>query len=166
MAVNKVVYGDDTLMDITDTTATDDIVVKGETFYDASGQKRVGTFDDYLPKSKGGIVNGNVTIDTGTTEPKLSVKRTVSSIPCELIMSVDSTSVGVIRFTKSGSTINNIYLRPNDIRFSKPLAVESGGVPQNGAVGQVLIKGPSGARWVDLPTQSAISVDYINGLFE
>lgn len=43
MAVNKVVYSGDTLMDISDTTATENSVVKGKTFYKANGVKATGT---------------------------------------------------------------------------------------------------------------------------
>lgn len=42
MAVNKVVYSGSTVMDITDTTATEDSVVKGKTFYKANGAKATG----------------------------------------------------------------------------------------------------------------------------
>lgn len=43
MTVNKVVYSGDTLMDISDTTATESSVVKGKTFYKANGAKATGT---------------------------------------------------------------------------------------------------------------------------
>lgn len=43
MAVNKVVYSGDTLMDISDTTATESSVVKGKTFYKSNGVKATGT---------------------------------------------------------------------------------------------------------------------------
>lgn len=49
MAVNKVVYSGDTLMDISDTTATESSVVKGKTFYKADGTRATGTAD-YQPK--------------------------------------------------------------------------------------------------------------------
>lgn len=43
MARNKVVFGDTTIMDITDTTATPEDVSEGETFYDNGGNRQVGT---------------------------------------------------------------------------------------------------------------------------
>ena len=43
MAINKVVFGNDTLIDITDTTATASDVTHGKYFYDASGVKIEGT---------------------------------------------------------------------------------------------------------------------------
>lgn len=41
--VNKVVYGNNTVMDISDTTAEESDVASGKTFYKASGAKGVGT---------------------------------------------------------------------------------------------------------------------------
>jgi len=41
--VNKVVYGNDVVMDITDTTAEEGDVVSGKTFYKASGAKSTGS---------------------------------------------------------------------------------------------------------------------------
>ena len=43
MAINKVVYSGDTLMDISDTTATESSVVKGKAFYKANGVRATGT---------------------------------------------------------------------------------------------------------------------------
>lgn len=43
---NKIIYGDQTLMDITDTTATSDEVIEGKVFYSASGARSVGTLGD------------------------------------------------------------------------------------------------------------------------
>ena len=43
MAINKVQYGGNTLIDITDTTATESDVLAGQTFYKADGTKGVGT---------------------------------------------------------------------------------------------------------------------------
>ena len=46
MAVNKVIYGNQTLIDITDTTTSADEVVEGNVFYSASGTRSVGTLGD------------------------------------------------------------------------------------------------------------------------
>lgn len=43
MAINKVVYGNNTLMDITDTTASTSDVASGEVFYTADGTRSTGT---------------------------------------------------------------------------------------------------------------------------
>lgn len=47
--VNKVIYGNDTVMDITDTTAEEADVVSGKTFYKKSGARATGTADYYSP---------------------------------------------------------------------------------------------------------------------
>lgn len=43
MAVNKVIYGNNTLIDITDTTAVASDVLNGEYFYAADGTKVTGS---------------------------------------------------------------------------------------------------------------------------
>ena len=43
MAINKVIYGNETLIDITDTTATDSTVREGTVFYNAAGVRTVGS---------------------------------------------------------------------------------------------------------------------------
>lgn len=43
MAINKVIYGNNTLIDITDTTATESDVAMGVVFYKADGTRGVGT---------------------------------------------------------------------------------------------------------------------------
>lgn len=45
MANNKVIYGDTTIMDITDTTAEAETVASGEVFYNRSGVRTVGTLE-------------------------------------------------------------------------------------------------------------------------
>lgn len=47
--VNKVQLGNQTVMDISDTTAEEGDVVSGKTFYKASGQRSTGTADYYSP---------------------------------------------------------------------------------------------------------------------
>ena len=64
MAINKVVYSGSTVMDVTDTTATESTVVKGKTFYKANGVKATGTAE-YEPL----IVkfNSTLTVSSWTT---------------------------------------------------------------------------------------------------
>lgn len=49
MAINKVVYGNDVKIDLTDTTATPSDVALGEVFYDRAGDRQVGT-GNYMSK--------------------------------------------------------------------------------------------------------------------
>lgn len=60
MAINKVVYGQNTVMDITDTTAVSNDVVNGKYFYLANGQKVMGNLSF-------------VTYYTGSSEPVSSL---------------------------------------------------------------------------------------------
>lgn len=53
MAVNKVIYGNQTLIDITDTTTSADEVVEGNVFYSASGTRSVGTLGDATTSTHG-----------------------------------------------------------------------------------------------------------------
>lgn len=50
---NKIIYGDQTLMDITDTTATENNVLEGEVFYNASGARSVGLLSDATQSTHG-----------------------------------------------------------------------------------------------------------------
>ncbi len=50
MAINKVVYGADTLLDLTEDTVTEDTVLKGETFHDRSGVSRTGNVNVPVPE--------------------------------------------------------------------------------------------------------------------
>lgn len=65
-AINKVIYGGNTLMDITDTTATSDNVAAGLYFYTAAGVKTAGT-----------LINGN-NLEYGITDgsiPKAGIAK-------------------------------------------------------------------------------------------
>lgn len=65
MAVNKVVYGGNTLIDLSSDTVTADKLVKGTTAHDAKGEKITGTAG--ITSTDDGA--GNVTITmTGVSE--------------------------------------------------------------------------------------------------
>ena len=53
MAINKVVLGNQTVMDITDTTADANDVIEGEVFYTQSGTRTVGTLGDATTSAHG-----------------------------------------------------------------------------------------------------------------
>lgn len=113
-------------------------------------QDPTGVSGDYLPTS-GGTLSGNVTVDTGTAEPNVILKRTVDDSPCELAARIDSEAKAGLRYKVSGATVNELILEQTQTRLRKPLNAASGGVPMDGTEGQVLTKGASGHAWADLP---------------
>lgn len=66
MAINKVEYGGDTLIDITDTTANAGDVVQGKTFYTADGNRATGSYNETDPvfsaSPAAGITVSNITV--------------------------------------------------------------------------------------------------------
>lgn len=64
MANNKVVFGNTTIMDITDTTATASDVAAGEVFYSNDGVRRVGTAD-YMDKVSNPTAGDILVTDAG-----------------------------------------------------------------------------------------------------
>lgn len=68
--VNKVVYGDTTLIDISDTTATADKIIQGSTAYGADGRKITGTAPQVKNQSKSVTPTDDqqiITVDSGYT---------------------------------------------------------------------------------------------------
>lgn len=67
MAVNKVIINNDTVVDLTDTTAEADTVLNGEVFYTASGARATGNLviQDFVAKdiTIAYTVNGTSTIN-------------------------------------------------------------------------------------------------------
>lgn len=51
--VNKVEFGNQTIMDITDTSANANDVIEGEVFYSATGARTVGTLGDATTSTHG-----------------------------------------------------------------------------------------------------------------
>ena len=65
MAVNKVIYNNDTLIDITDTTAIASEVIKDKVFYGADGIRTLGTMVEKL----------SLTFEEGTYMPEEDISR-------------------------------------------------------------------------------------------
>ena len=72
MAVNKVEYGDTTLIDLTSDTVTKETLLIGATAHTASGESISGEFDPeiYLRKSGGDTTNNIVTFTSGKIDLK------------------------------------------------------------------------------------------------
>lgn len=124
MAINKVIYGGNTLIDITDTTALANKVLSGFYFYGRDGVKTLGTCDfdadtsdatasaDDILYGETAYVNGNKL--TGSMPNRGSVSATISSLTPYTVpngyhdgagtVSVDSTNISAGNI-KSGVTI-------------------------------------------------------------
>lgn len=79
--VNKVEYGGTTLIDITDTTATEDKVLAGYYFYKANGQKVMGTASGGVSTQALTVTeNGTYTAPTGTAYTPVTVNVAGGSV--------------------------------------------------------------------------------------
>ena len=81
MAINKVEYGGNTLIDLTSDSVTPENLISGVTAHDASGKKITGTFDSdkYLEKT-GDASNTTVTFVQATNRANISSKEKFSVI--------------------------------------------------------------------------------------
>ena len=77
--VNKVVFGDATLMDITDTTAEPSDVAAGQVFYTRSGARSVGTGDYYTKAETDALLAEKVDDDAQATDSTLGLVKTNSA---------------------------------------------------------------------------------------
>lgn len=81
MAINKVEYSGNTLIDLTSDSVTPESLLSGVTAHDASGTKITGTFDSdkYLEKT-GDASNTTVTFTQATSRTNISSKEKLSVI--------------------------------------------------------------------------------------
>lgn len=115
MAINKVVYGSDTLIDITDTTATAADVAQGKYFYSAAGVKTLGTADIggieviETPDSHGGTI---IEIN-GTPSGGGAVKKGVLRPDAELVdkWTMDKYAVADLGLTIPAYSTSNVTLK-------------------------------------------------------
>lgn len=128
MAINKVEYGGNTLIDITDTTATSSDVASGEVFYNADGTRGVGTLTMGNAKNYYGTCSTKnstqakvvdctgFVLETGATiDIKFTNAQTYNGVPTLNINSTGAVSItgglkgmwasgDVVRFVYDGST--------------------------------------------------------------
>ena len=74
MPINKVLYGTQVLMDLTEDTVTADKLAKGETAHDASGEQITGTLET---ESGSGSAKTQILADLTTTELSASLSVTL-----------------------------------------------------------------------------------------
>ena len=103
MAVNKVEYGDTTLIDLTSDTVTKETLLIGATAHTASGESISGEFDPeiYLRKSGGDTTNNIVTFTSGDS-PSPTAWTDVNSL---------------VTGEKHSSLLNKISTMIKNIRF-------------------------------------------------
>lgn len=77
--VNKVVFGEDTIMDITDTTAEAADVTSGKVFYAKSGARTVGTGDYYTKTETDILLADKVDTDSYATDSAYGIVKTNSA---------------------------------------------------------------------------------------
>lgn len=66
MAIAKITYGNNTLIDLTDSTVAANKLISGYTAYDKTGTKITGTASEAKPEqSKTATTNGTITPDSG-----------------------------------------------------------------------------------------------------
>lgn len=66
MAVNKVIFDEKTLIDISDSTVTEDSLLSGITAYNAAGEKIVGTMEPVNQNFDGVYSDGTISINADT----------------------------------------------------------------------------------------------------
>lgn len=131
MAVNKVVYGSETLIDLTEDTATKDTVVKGYTLHLANGTKATGTFDTSQFK----------TVQTAKSSPTASGSETA------FIDTISQDANGVITATKktipTASTTSS-GIMPKDM-YAKLDNIDDGAEENQNAYASVAVVSSAGA---------------------
>ena len=98
-AVNKVIYGNRTLIDISDTTATAQTILTGYTAYGADGNKITGAADQYV-----GLIyqdeDGYLVLSEGTHSGLVSLQsKSVTPTEQTQVITADSGFTGIYSVT-------------------------------------------------------------------
>lgn len=102
MANNRVVYGDTTIMDITDTTATAADVAAGEVFYDRGGVRTVGT-GNYMDKATNPTANDILVTDANGQAVDSGVGISAVALAADLPGQATDTALGLVKLNPSES---------------------------------------------------------------
>ena len=100
--VNKVVYGNNTLIDLTSDTATEDKVLQGYTFHKADGTQTVGT-------ASGGGSSKNAQAHQSTTRATSSTYTSVNSLTCSKTGTY-TVYWSTMRSSTSGTSGSRLYI--------------------------------------------------------
>ena len=112
MAVNKVIYGASTIIDLTDATATSDKIISGYTAYGADGQKMTGTANIVGSGTIYQDETGHIVISEESGDEIILQNKSVTPTESAQTITADSgygglhlVSVGAISNTYVGSSI-------------------------------------------------------------
>lgn len=117
MANNKVIFGNTTIMDITDTTAEEDSVVSGEVFYKKSGDRATGTASYAGSAVPNGVANQSEAIMYGVvdnTSTSTAYTATINGLSEYKDGTIIMLKNGVVTSSEQGFTINinNLGAKP------------------------------------------------------
>ena len=105
--VNKVVYGNDTIMDITDTTAEASDVAAGEVFYTKSGARSVGT-GNYMDKAANPTADDILVTDANGQAVDSGVGIADVAMASDLPGQATDTTLGLVKLNPNQSIdVNN-----------------------------------------------------------
>ena len=102
MANNKVVYGNTTIMDITDTTAEPSDVAAGEVFYDRGGVRQVGT-GNYMDKVSNPTANDILITDGNGQAQDSGVDIGTVAMAADLPGQATDTVLGLVKLNPNES---------------------------------------------------------------
>ena len=106
MANNKVIYGNTTIMDITDTTAEASDVAAGEVFYNRAGERSVGT-GNYMDKVANPTAGNILTTDANGQAQDSGQALSGVALKSELPVQATDSTLGTVKLNPSESVTLN-----------------------------------------------------------